>query len=394
MRTYLTDHTFGLLTGLVLCLLVTGCLLGGCSSEQGGKDPKNKGDKAVAVTLATVYRQDVPVQITATGQVEALATVGVKAQISGTIEAVHCREGQEVKQGELLFTIDRRPYQAELKAREAALAKSKAELANAEKAYQRYLPAAQKGYVSAEQADEAATTVASQRAAVEADEAAVDKARLDLAYCLLSAPLTGVIGEIDADPGSLVKANADSPLLTINQIAPLSIAFAIPGQKLSAVRQQAAKGPLTVTATLAEAPDTSLTGQLRFIDNTIDPNSGTLLVKADFANKGRELWPGQTVAVSLQLSLRRDALLVPSQAVQIGQEGAYVYVVRPDNTVVYRRVEAGAVSGTATVIESGLEAGDKVVTNGHLQLVDGGKIIDAANAGKKSGTAVKTGAKP
>lgn len=384
----------GRLAGLLLVLIATGNLVGGCSADQAGKGPKTNGDKAVVVTLATARKADVPNVIHATGQVEALATVGIKSQINGTLETVHCREGQEVRRGDLLFTIDRRPYQAELKSRQAALAKSRVELANAEKTYKRYLPAAQKGYISAEQADEAATALAGLQATILVDEAAVETARLNLDYCVLSAPLAGVIGEIDADPGSLVKANADTPLLTINQIAPLSIAFAVPGRQLTELRRHTAAGTLTVTAMPAELPGSNLTGQLRFIDNSIDPTTGTILVKADFANTGRELWPGQTVAVSLQLSLHRDAILVPSQAVQIGQDGAYVYVARDDKTVSYRRVTAGAVSGVDTIIESGLAVGDKVVTNGHLQLVDGGKIVEAAAANKKGGDKAQQGAKP
>jgi membrane fusion protein, multidrug efflux system len=378
---------------LFVMLLTVGCVLGGCSSERSDKEQKDKAgrSKAVMVTTALCRQHDVPVVILATGRVEASATVGIRSRINGTLAAIHCKEGQEVQEGALLFTIDRRPYIALVKAKEALLAKDRAELLNAEKERDRYLPAARSGYVSAEQADQATTKVASIAATVQADEAALDSARLDLEFCSLSAPFAGRTGVIEGDVGSLIKANADTPLVTINRIDPITVAFDIPGRNLADVRKYMAENPLEVEA-LSGMEGETVKGTLAFIDNIVDPTTGTLLVKADFANTGRVLWPGQMVPVSLRLTTRRDALVVPSQAVQISQDGASVYVVRQDGTVEFRPVTAGAASGPDTVIEQGLKTGERVVTDGHLQLIDGSKVEDrAGQPGQPAKDAAKGG---
>lgn len=362
-------------------LLVLLVVLAGCSADNQENGPKSGSTRkaAVAVTTALSISKDVPITIEATGRIEASASVGIRSQINGTIETIHFSEGQEVRKGDLLFTIDRRPYLVAVKSKEAMLAKNRAELANAEKELQRYLPAAKSGYVSQEQADQAATKVASLAATVRADEAALDTARLELQFCSLKAPLDGRAGEIQADEGSLIKANDDNPLVTINRISPISVAFDIPGRELPEVQRYLAAGPLTVQVGLPGREGGTAEGSLTFVDNKIDPATGTVLVKADFANTGRELWPGQLIPVTLRLTTSRDTLVVPSQAVQTGQDGRYVYVVREDATVEYRPVTAGARSGGETVIAKGLKAGERVVTDGHLQLVDGGSVVDRSD---------------
>jgi multidrug efflux system membrane fusion protein len=356
--------------------------LAGCSSDGAGKDQKGKSAKnaAVAVTTALCRSADVPFVIEATGRVEASATVGIRSRINGTLETIHFSEGQEVREGAVLFTIDRRPALAVVKTKEALFAKDRAELDQARKALERYRPAAEKGYVSQDVADQAAAKVASLTASVQADEAALDAARLDLQYCTLTAPFTGLAGEIQVDPGNLIKANADAPLVTVNRIAPITVAFDIPGGDLPEVQRYQPQGPLAVTAWPAQKDGKKVSGVLSFIDNTIDQATGTILVKADFANTDKELWPGQIVPVSLLLTTKRGAFVVPSQAVQTGQDGDHVYVVRDDATVEYRRVVSGGKSGESRIIADGLKEGDRVVTDGHLQLVDGGKIIDRANS--------------
>lgn len=369
-----------------LTLLSLALVLSGCSPDGTGKDSKGRSAKntAVAVTTALCRSADVPSVIEATGRVEASATVGIRSRINGTLETIHFNEGQEVKAGAVLFTIDRRPSLAAVKSKEALLAKDRAELDQAHKALERYRPAAQKGYVSQDVADQAASKVAGLTACVQADEAALDSARLDLQYCTLTAPFTGLAGEIQADPGNLIKANADTPLVTINQVAPITVAFDIPGSELPEVRRYLLKGPLAVTVRPAQQDGKTASGRLFFIDNTIDQATGTILAKADFANSDRELWPGQIVPVSLLLTTRRGALVVPSQAVQTGQDGEHVYVVRDDATVEYRRVVTDAGNAGNTVIAEGLKEDERVVTDGHLQLVDGGKVIDRSN-GKANG---------
>jgi len=368
------------LLALVL-LLLTGCSGNGQEPEKGGGNRA-----ATAVTTALCRTKDIPVVIAATGRVEASASAGIRSQVNGILETIHFTEGQEVRQGDLLFSIDPRPYQAQLKAKEALLAKDRAELDNAARELARYLPAAGKGYVSQTQADQAATRVASLKATVQADQAAVDSARLDLQYCTLTAPFDGLAGEIRTDAGNLVKAGDDVPLVTINRIVPVSVAFDIAGEQLPEVQQAMRQSALGVEVAQPGKQAAVATGTLAFIDNTIDPASGTIRLKADFANAGRELWPGRLAAVSLQLGHRRNVPVVPSQAVQIGQDGAHVFVVRNDGTVAFRQVTAGVRSGGETVIDKGLAAGERVVTDGHLQLVDGGRIEDRSDQPTGTGT--------
>ena len=360
-----------------LLLFTLTAIVTGCSTDTPQKGQKSSGrTAAVSVTTALCAAKDVPVTLEASGRVEASASVGIRSRINGTLDSVHFKEGQPVRKGDMLFSIDHRPYVAQVKAKEAQLAKDQAELANARKDLDRYLPASKNGYVSQAQADQAATRVATLAASVQADEAELDNARLDLEYCSLNAPISGIAGEILADEGNLIKANADSVLVTINRISPITVAFDIPGEKLAEVRQAKAKAALKVQVRPPAGGSRTLTGTLSFVDNTIDPATGTILVKADFANTDGELWPGGLVPVTLMLATRQGVPVVPSQAVQTGQDGAHVYVVRGDATVEYRQVVAGPKSDGQTVIEQGLKAGERVVTDGHLQLVDGGKVLD------------------
>ncbi|KAB2890662.1 MAG: efflux RND transporter periplasmic adaptor subunit [Desulfobulbaceae bacterium] len=375
-------------------IAVTVLLLAGCSGgDQKGKNGPSGRKPATTVTTALCVARDVPVGIEATGRVEASASAEIRSQVGGILETVHFTEGAPVRRGEILFTIDPRPYQAQVKAREAALARNQAELANAEMELQRYRPAAGKGFVSQAQADQAATRVASLKATVRADDAALESARLDLQNCSLKAPFDGLAGEIASDAGNLVKANADSPLVTINRIAPVDVAFDIAGERLAEVRRAMAGKRLAVSAAIPGNGRMSVDGRLTFIDNGIDPATGTIRLKAEFANAGRELWPGQLTAVTLLLGSRKGALVIPSQAVQIGQDDSHVFVVRDDDTVEYRRVVTGIAAGGETVIEGGLAAGERVVTDGHLQLVDGGAIEDRGPKPEAGKTMEKPAAK-
>lgn len=374
VQRFLHARTVTLLSAAsVLILLLGGCNGGDAKKGNAGTSGRKQ---AVAVTTALCTTRDVPVAIEATGRVEASASAEIRSQVGGILEAVHFSEGSELRRGDLLFTIDPRPYRAAVQAREADLAKDRAELTNAEKELARYRPAAGRGFVSQAQADQAATRVATAQAAVEADLAALESARLDLQHCRLTAPIDGRAGEIASDPGNLVKAGDDDPLVTINRIAPIGIAFDVAGERLGELRQAMAGRQLEVVAAVPGSPSPSSTGTLTFIDNGIDPATGTIRLKAEFANAEGELWPGQLTAVTLLLGSRQDALVVPSQAVQIGPDDRHVFVVKDDETVEYRQVSTGIVSGGETVIEKGLAAGERVVTDGHLQLVDGGAVVD------------------
>jgi len=363
---------------VLLGLLCWAVVLSGCS-DGGGEPEKNgrSGKKAATIiTSELCTTQDVPVLIEAIGRVEASASVEIKSHINGTVEKVHFREGQAVRQGDPLFSIDSAPFHAQVRAKEAQLAQDRAELDNARQERDRYLPAAKSGFVSQEQADQATTRVASLEAKTAADEAALESARLDLNYCSIDAPIDGFVGELLVDAGNLVKANADNGMVIINRVSPIKVAFDIPGGRLAELHQAMQAGQLEATVTLPNPARERVSGMLAFIDNRIDPASGTLLVKAEFSNEDRKLWPGQLVPVALVLSIRAQVPVVPSRAVQVDQDGAHVFVVQADTTAQYRKVKIGPVIDGRTVIEEGVNPGDRVVTDGHLQLVDGALTDD------------------
>ena len=364
---------------LAIVLLAALIVFSGCSDNSGGKE-KGGGrakKKAVPVTIGTSEIKAVPVEIRAVGTVEPFATVAVKSQIMGIVQSIHFKEGDEVKQGDLLFTIDPRPFTALLDQAQGALARDRAELANARKELERYAQAAQKGYVSTEQAEQAQTKTATLSATVKADEAAVENARLQLEYCSIISPINGRTGELLADRGNLIKANADTSMVTINQISPIKVSFTVPGSNVQEIKKYQAAGSLKVLVPIAGGEP--LVGAFSFLDNTVDPSTGTIRLKAEFANTGKTLWPGEFIDVRLILNVRQDIVVVPTAAIQIGQTGAYVYVVKPDLTVEDRHVVTGSILDGETVIESGLQAGERVVTDGQMQLTDGSAVEERGN---------------
>lgn len=364
---------------LILCLLLP---LLACSEDQ-QLSPASRGQKAsvpVPVKVAQVVRRDVPVERRAVGLAEAFATVAIKSQISGVLEKVGFREGDQVKAGDLLFSIDSRTYRSRLEQAQAALAQDLAALENARKQARRYLPAAEKGYVSVEQSDQAQTNVATLEAAVQADQAAVASARIDLDRCTINAPITGYTGELFSDPGNLVKAEADQPMVTINQISPIKVSFTLPEQDLSEVKKHLSAGDMVV---IVQAGGTSLTGKLAFLDNQVNMDTGTIRLKAIFANQSRALWPGQFVDVRLRLTVRKDATVVPARAIQPGQDGDYTYVVKADQTVEQRPVKVAFSNDSQAVIDAGLTAGETVVTDGQLRLKAGAAVRVVAEPSTK-----------
>ena len=378
---------------ILLCCIL---LLPGCSSNANGDGKKGQKKRStIPVTIETSQKKTLPVEIGATGYVESFSTVVIQSQVTGILKSVHFKEGDEVKAGELLFTIDPRPFAANLAKAEALLAKDKAELDNAHREGERYALAVKKGFVSAEQADQAVTKVATLTASVKADQAAVDAARLELDNCSIRSPLTGRTGEIKTDPGNLIKANADSPMVTIKQIKPVLAAFTIPGQHLADISKYRASGTLKVLVPDKNVKGELLTGSLSFIDNTVDPTTGVIRLKATFANAEKTLWPGQMIDVRMQLTSRPDCIIVPSQALQTGQKGPYLYVVKDDQTVEYRPVTPGMISNGDTVIDAGLQAGERVVTDGQMQLADGVKVEERKGSPHSktgdNGTTVESG---
>ncbi len=375
---------------LALCLIL---MLSGCSGsnddarvEKTGAGGKTKAAPPVPVAVATCVRKDMPVALEAIGTVEPFATVGIRSQVSGILEKVNFREGDQVKQGDRLFVIDSRPFAARLDQAQADLARDRATLDNARKQAERYLPAAEKGYISEEQSDQAQTSVATLAAAVQADAAAVESARLDLDNCTISSPISGFTGQLQADRGNLVKASGDQPLVTINQINPIKVSFSLPEQSVPELKKYLAKGGLEVMAIPQDAGRQPLTGKFSFLDNTVDQATGTILLKATFANSDQSLWPGQFVKVRLLLTTRRDVTVIPTKAVQTGQTGDYVYVVTGEMTVEQRPVTVGFSVGGESVIDTGLAEGETVVTDGQLRLRPGATIKPLTGSDKSAGS--------
>lgn len=355
-------------------------LLTGCGGEASSA-PEPAGNAApapVPVTVATVSTEDVPVQISVIGNVEAFSTVSIKSQVEGQLAEVHFREGQQVKKGDLLFTVDPRPFEAALRQAEANLARDLAESDNARVEAQRRAQLLEQGFVSRDEHDQAQTRAASMQATVQANRAAIENAKLLLQYCWIRSPLDGRIGRILAHEGNVVKAN-ETDLAVINQIQPAYVAFSVPEQDLGRIRARAAASRLTVQATIPDVA-TPVEGELTFIDNTVDTTTGTVLLKAEFANTDERLWPGQFVDVALTLDVERGVVIAPAEAVQTGQQGSYVFVVKPDLTAEVRPVAVGRTIGSSVVIREGLTAGERVVTDGQIRLAAGFKVQVLAGA--------------
>lgn len=369
--------------GLVLGL----CISASCSKDANGSAKANERGKkpVVSVTAAPATERDVPVQVRAIGNVQAYTTVTIKAQIDGAITAVHFNEGQKVKKGDLIFSIDPRPFEAKLKQAEANLAKEKAQFQTAKKQVERYAAVVSKGFVSQEKYDQIIADSAALEASVHADEAAVESARLELKYCSITSPIDGYVGEIKVNQGNVVKANDnEKPLVIINQTSPIYVSFAVPEQNLPAIKKYMAKGKLKTQVVVPGEDDQLVRGELTFLDNTVDTATGTILLKATFSNEDRQLWPGQFVNVLLTLTTETGAVVVPSRAVQTGQQGQFVFVVKPDSTVEYRQVTVGRMFENDIVVTKGILSGEKVVTDGHLRLAQGSpvKVVgDGENTG-------------
>ena len=357
------------LAGLITLFLV-------CSCSDKNQDPqKMKRDRTVPVVVAQVMEKAVPVQIMAIGNAEALETVSIKSRVGGELKRVHFREGQDVNQGDLLFTIDPDTYDAALKQAQANLARNMALLKKAEEDVKRYSDLVRKEYISQEQYDQSVTNVDALKAQIRADQAAIDNAQLQVGYCTIRAPISGRTGDLLADRGNMIKAQDDNKsLVVINQIQPIHVSFAVPEQNLGEIKKYAAAGKLKLKALISKDGQFSEDGTLTFIDNTVDKATGTIRMKGSFDNKERKLWPGQFVNLVLDLTVQSKAVVVPSQAVQTGIEGQYVYIIRPNLTAEARPVVLGRSFDGQTVIEKGLQAGENVVTDGQFQLVSGVKV--------------------
>lgn len=383
------------------CLAVLGvCLLESCCSRGTVAAPPAP---EAPVTVATVVQRTAPIDVQVIGNVEAYETISVKSQIGGILERVTIQEGDYVQKGALLFVIDPRPYDAAVKQAEANLAHDAAALRQAEAnlrrdvaqenysraqaqryqhLYQRSVVSKQEAELYQTDADTKQETLAADQASIEtakaaaaSDEAALDSAKVQLSYTRIYSPIDGRTGNLNVKQGNVVKAN-DVELITINRLQPIYVTFAIPEDRLAEVRKQMTQGhALAVMANPGKEDDEGWeTGELTFIDNSVDPTTGAIKLKGTFPNKRRTLWPGKFVRVVLRLGIVPNALLIPTQAVQTGQDGEYVFVVKPNMTVESRPVVTGVRVDADQVIEKGLRAGETVVTEGHVRLVSGTRV--------------------
>ncbi len=344
----------------------------GCSAKK-AETQTIPPDYSAPVTTATATLASVPIQVHAIGNVEAHSTVSIKAQVAARVEKAYFTEGQDVKKGDRLFTLDRRPFDTALQQAEANLAKDQAQLENAKAESERYTQLFEEGIVSKEQYDSMRTNADALAASVRADKAAIEKSKIDLSYCTIQAPIDGRTGALLVHPGNLVKDN-DAALVVLNQIHPIYVTFSVPEQHLADIKKYHANGPLRVEAMAPNQEQSPARGGLTFIDNAVDSTTGTIKLKATFDNSDNRLWPGQFVNVSLTLATQPNAVVVPSQAVQTGQAGQYVFVVKQDMTAELRPVVAGNNIAGQTIIQKGIASGETLVTDGQLRLAPGMKV--------------------
>jgi membrane fusion protein, multidrug efflux system len=356
-------------TVFVLSLIAAITVVAGCATKTAQTAPMF----VVPVSVAKATKRNIPVNLTAIGSASAYSTVSVESRVDAVLEQVHIKEGQFVKKGELLFTLDPRPFQATLAQAQANLARDQAQAQLDKVQAERYEALYKAGVGTKEQYDQQQSTLEAQQAAVHADQAAVESAQLQLGYCQIYAPVSGRTGALQVYPGNIVKANSTPAMIVINQVNPMYVSFSVPEQYLAEVRKFMDRGRLRVEATPYGNTSPEI-GYLSFIDNSVDNTTGTVALKATFQNADYQLWPGQFSNVLLRLAEDENATVVPTQAVQTGQNGDYIYVVKPDMTVEQRAVKVGRTVGAETVVLSGIRPGDTVVTDGQLRLIPGVKV--------------------
>jgi membrane fusion protein, multidrug efflux system len=357
--------------GLVLAVLVGAGLATYFVADGGAKEGKNgkgKGPPPIPVNVEAVQQETIPVRLNAIGNVEAFSSVAVKARVGGQILEVNFREGQPVKKGEILFRIDPRPFEAALRQAEANALRDRAGRDQARSQAKRYQELLDKNFISKEAYAQIRTNAETAEATAKASQAALENARLALEYCTIRSTLDGYVGRALLQAGNIVRADDATALVVINQVRPIYVNFGIPEQHLSEVRRYMAAGRLAVEVVSVDAQQGTPRGTLIFVDNAVDPSTGTIRLRAQFDNADAALWPGQFVNVSVRLHEQADALVVPATAVQTGPEGQYVYVVGDDLVADVRRITVQRTDGERAIVEKGLAKGERVVTRGQLRL--------------------------
>lgn len=367
-----TDSSFNYVVFLAV-LLASAIFFIGCAKKE--VQAAGAGSRPPApVVVASVEQRDVPVQVQAIGNVQAYQTVQIKSMVDGQINGILFKEGQDVHKGELLVTLDKRPFQAALDKAIGTLKHDEAQAANSQAQSDRYTALEKAGVISREQAQQYQTQAQADASAVQADKAAVESARVQLQYTDITSPLNARTGALLINNGNLVKANDTNYLVQLNQITPIYAQFAVPETYLSEVRKYAGNR-LKVLAYPKGQSNNPSQGVLTFINNGVDPSTGTVMLKATFSNTDRRLWPGEFVDIVLDVSMHKNAILVPTKAVQNGQQGEYVYVVTPQDTAETRMIQTQGSYQNSTLVASGLKPGERVVVNGQLQVVPNGKVV-------------------
>jgi membrane fusion protein, multidrug efflux system len=366
---------------LVSLSLLPVLVLAGCAGSDGPAQPSRasgaiarpEDTSSVPVVVGKVERSTIPVELRAIGTGQAFQTVSVESQVAGIVKEVHYQQGQFVRKGDLLVTLDTDPFLAALAQSEAALARDRAQAQLNQAELKRYDELLKEGIVSKEQNDQFVATSTAAQATVRADEAAIQSAKIQLSYCSIYAPISGVTGAQLVSPGATVKANDVPMLVVINQVSPVYVNFSVPQQYLDPIKSMMARSRLHVQAT-PPGEGAAESGYLTFVNNTVDSTTGTIELMASFPNTDRRLWPGQFSNVLLGLGEQPNVLVVPSQAVQSGQQGDYVFVVKSDMTVDVRQVNVGHTVNNKTEVLQGLSVGETVVTDGQVRLVPGTKV--------------------
>jgi multidrug efflux system membrane fusion protein len=347
-----------------LCALAFGC------AKQQAAPPTRP---PASVTVGKVTQKTMPVEVVAVGNVEAISTISIRAQVAGEVQEVHFKEGDFVAKGQVLLTIDPRPYEAALAQAKAALARDKATGVYNRAQAQRYKTLFEQGVVPAEQVDSYASAADASDAVLNADEAAVKTAELNVEYCTINSPIDGRTGAIMVKPGNLVKV-ADVPIVIINQVNPVYVNFGVPQQFWPDIKEHVDRGALHVMATIPQDPGHPIQGTLTFVDNTVDTTTGTIHLRGTFENPQDRLWPGLYVNILLTLSQQPNATVVPAHAIITTQQGSYVYVVKANNTVEQRTVVPSRTINDDTVVDKGLQPGETIVTDGQVNLVPGAQV--------------------